>query len=603
MPTPMLVGRCVSRPTASPTSFNLLGPSLAVDTACSSSLVALDWACQSIWNGNIELAFAAGVNVIVRPEGTIGFSKASMLAPDGRCRSFDASASGYVRGEGVGVVILKPLARALAERDRIYALVRATAVNQDGRTEGLSVPSRASQKANIVHALRLADVAPDTVQYVEAHGTGTSVGDPIEAAAIGEVYGKAQSHQDRCVIGSIKSNIGHLEPAAGITGMIKAALCLQRRQIPASLHFQNPNPNIPFENLRLRVAQRLEPWPKTNGQPPRAAVNSFGFGGTNAHAILEAPPDSAGRTDVKCDDGGAWMLPLSAHNASALSDLARSYFNALKEERGLKHAALRDICFSASARRTHHEFRLALVAHDKAELAEQIEAFLRGEHRATASSGRKSADPARPVFVCSGMGQQWWAMGRELLAQQPVYRHAVEEVGDLFRRLADWSLLDELTADEKSSRIHQTDVGQRAIFALQIALAALWRSWGIEPAAVFGHSAGEMAERCRWRMPSSSHSTAAVCNTYLPGKDRCWRQAFPASKRRPSSNVIRGTFPSQPSTAPARLRSPAMPRSLSKSTRSSTTQACSAAPCRWRCHSTAQRWSSSKASWCNACAV
>src|SRR5262249_23730716 len=213
--------------------FNLIGPSLAVDTACSSSLVAAHLGCRSIWNGECELAFVAGVNLMLRPEPTIAASKASMLSPDGRCKSFDSRANGFVRSEGVAVVILKPLARALADRDRIYALIRATAVNQDGRTEGITVPNRASQEANLRDALRLADIAPESVQYVEAHGPGTPVGDPIEAAAIGGIYGKARKPEDRCVIGSIKSNLGHLEAAAGIAGLIKTVVCLQHRQIPA----------------------------------------------------------------------------------------------------------------------------------------------------------------------------------------------------------------------------------------------------------------------------------------------------------------------------------------------------------------------------------
>jgi acyl transferase domain-containing protein len=475
--------------------FNLIGPSLAVDTACSSSLIAVDLACRSIWSGDIELAFAAGVNVILRPEASIGFCKASMLAPDGRCKSFDARANGYARGEGVGVVILKPLARALKDRDQIYAVVRATAVNQDGRTEGISVPSRISQEANLREPLRRANIAPESVQYVEAHGTGTPVGDPIEAAALGAVYGRAQKPGDRCVIGSIKSNLGHLEAASGIVGLIKAALCLQHRQIPASLHCENPNPQIPFDDLQLRVARRLEPWPQTYGQPPRAGVNSFGFGGTNGHAILEAAPagELVARAPTEPADGRAWMLPLSARSAPALSDLARSYLSSLRDQRGLQCAALRDICFSASAKRSHHEFRLALAAHDKAELAEQLEAHLRGEARANSAYCRKSEERSGPVFVCSGMGQQWWAMGRELLAQELAYRRALEEVNDVFSSLAGWSLLDELTADEKNSRIQETQVGQPAIFALQVALAALWRSWGVEPAAVCGHSVGEVA--------------------------------------------------------------------------------------------------------------
>jgi len=478
--------------------FNLLGPSLAVDTACSSSLVALDLACRSIWNGTSQLAFVGGVNVILRPETGIGFAKAFMLSPDGRCKSFDASADGYARGEGVGVVILKPLARALTDRDRIYCLIRATAVNQDGRTEGISVPSRASQEANLRDALRLANIAPASVQYVEAHGTGTPVGDPIEAVALGEVYGKARAADECCVIGSIKSNLGHLESASGIAGLIKAALCLQHRQIPATLHYENPNPDIPFDDLRLRVAQRLEPWPQTCGQPPRAGVNSFGFGGTNGHAILEAAPAHEATSSAPTDhaDGRAWVLPLSARSPSALCDLARSYLNALRDERALQHAALRDICFSASVKRSHHDYRAAFVAHDKAELAEQLEAMVRGETGASNSLRSNPQHRSGPVFVCSGMGQQWWAMGRELLTQEPVYRRAVEEVNEIFRLLAGWSLLDEIIADETNSRIHETHIAQPAIFALQIALAALWRSWAVEPAAVVGHSVGEVAASC-----------------------------------------------------------------------------------------------------------
>jgi acyl transferase domain-containing protein/NADPH:quinone reductase-like Zn-dependent oxidoreductase/short-subunit dehydrogenase/acyl carrier protein len=473
--------------------FNLQGPSLAVDTACSSSLVATHLGCRSIWNGESELAFVGGVNLMLRPELTIGFSKASMLSPDGRCKSFDSRANGYVRGEGAAVAILKPLSRALADRDRIYALIRATAVNQDGRTAGISVPNQVAQEANITDALRLAELAPESVQYVEAHGTGTPVGDPIEAAALGAVYGKPRQPEERCLIGSIKSNIGHLEAAAGITGLIKTALCLQHRQIPKSLHFENPNPQIDFDDLRLKVAHGLLPWPETRGQPPRGAVNSFGFGGTNGHAILEAPPEIPTRIRPQVGYDVAWMLPLSARSASALSSLASLYLGALRDERDLGCAALRDICFSAGVKRSQHEFRLALVAHDHAELAGALEAFLKSESRANTSSGRTSAISSQPVFVCSGMGQQWWAMGRELLAQEPVFRQAIEEVSAVFDRLAGWSLLQELTANEQTSRIQQTRIGQPAIFALQVALAALWRSWGIEPAAVVGHSAGEMA--------------------------------------------------------------------------------------------------------------
>jgi acyl transferase domain-containing protein/acyl carrier protein len=473
--------------------FNLIGPSLAVDTACSSSLVATHLACRGLWNGESELAFVGGVNVLVQPEVTIGFSKASMLSPDGRCKSFDARANGYVRGEGAGVVILKPLARALAAGDPIYAVIRATAVNQDGRTAGISLPNQVSQEANIVDALRLADISPETVQYVEAHGTGTPVGDPIEAAAIGAIYGKARKNGDYCVIGSIKSNVGHLEAAAGIAGLIKTALCLRHRRVPANVNFEKPNPQIPFDDLRLRVAQQLATWPETYGQPPRAGVNGFGFGGTNGHVILEAPPELDQTVRTESAEGRACVLPLSARSEAALPDLARSYLDALRTDGGLKREALRDICFSAGMKRSHHDFRLALAAHDHAELVDQLEGYLQGEQRANCSSGRTSNMPLQPVFVCSGMGQQWWAMGRELLSAEPVFRRAVEEVSDLFASHAGWSLLEKLTADEQNSQLQGTQFGQPAIFALQVGLAALWRSWGIEPAAVLGHSAGEMS--------------------------------------------------------------------------------------------------------------
>ncbi len=347
-----------------------------------------------------------GVNLMLQPEVTIAFSKASMLSPDGRCKSFDSRANGYVRGEGAGVIILKPLARAMADGDRIYAVIRATAVNQDGRTAGISVPSQASQESNIKDALRLADISPASIQYVEAHGTGTPVGDPIEAAALGAIYGKARNGNERCVLGSIKSNMGHLEAGAGIAGLIKTALCLHHRQIPTNLHFENPNPQIPFDELRLRVAQRLEPWPETNGQPPRAGVNSFGFGGTNGHAILEAAPETKPvvRTAAEPADGRAWLLPISARSEPALSDLARSYLDSLAHERGLKSEPLRDICYSASVKRSHHDFRMALVAHDRAELAEQLEAAVRGEERANCSTGRTSSMPLAADLRLLGHG-------------------------------------------------------------------------------------------------------------------------------------------------------------------------------------------------------
>ena len=273
--------------------LNLKGPSLAVDTACSSALVAVHLACQSIWNGESALAIAGGVNAMLKPEITIGFSKASMLSPDGHCKTFDEPANGYVRAEGAGVVLLKPLSQALADKDPIYAVIRGSSVNQDGQTNGITVPSGQAQEAAIREACKQAGISPEQIQYIEAHGTGTPVGDPIEANALGNAIGKNPPAGDCCTIGSVKSNIGHLESASGVAGLIKLALALKHRQIPPSLHFETPNPKIPFEELRLRVPTALEPWLNSSG-PRLAGINSFGFGGTNAHVAMAEAPKNAG---------------------------------------------------------------------------------------------------------------------------------------------------------------------------------------------------------------------------------------------------------------------------------------------------------------------
>lgn len=495
--------------------FNFQGPSMSVDTACSSSLVAVHLACQSIWNGESTLALAGGVNAILKPEMTIGFSKASMLSPDGRCKSFDARANGYVRAEGAGIVVLKPYKQAVADGDPIIALIRSTVVNQDGRTNGITVPSESSQTAMLQEAYRQAGVEPFQVQYVEAHGTGTPVGDPIEAKALGQVLSLNRPAGNDCFIGSVKSNIGHLESGSGIAGLIKAALCLKHGQIPSNLHFETPNPQIPFDQLQLRVPQRLEPWPaiplSPTGRALRiAGVNSFGFGGTNAHVVLSdleapavAPNTDTYQTKTQNEEPErAHLLLLSARSSEALRSLAQAYQDFLRDE---ATDDLSDICYSAALRRSHHEHRLALVATSKAEMAEHVDAFLAGESRLGISSGRTPSPPKIKkiegglVFVFSGMGQQWWAMGRQLLTQEPVFREVIERCDELLRPYLQypggvgWSLKEELTADESSSRINQTHIAQPALFSLQVALATLWRSWGISPSAIVGHSVGEVA--------------------------------------------------------------------------------------------------------------
>ncbi|MGB7711449.1 MAG: SDR family NAD(P)-dependent oxidoreductase [Microcoleus sp.] len=472
--------------------LNFKGPSMAVDTACSSALVAVHLACQSIWNGESALAIAGGVNALLTPESSIGFSKASMLSPDGRCKTFDERANGYVRAEGAGVVLLKPLSQAIADGDPIYAVIRGSAVNQDGQTNGITVPSGEAQEAAVREACKQAGISPEQIQYVEAHGTGTPVGDPIEANALGNAIGKNRPAGDYCTIGSVKSNIGHLESASGVAGLIKLALALKHRQIPPSLHFETPNPKIPFEELRLRVPTALEPWP--NGKGPRlAGINSFGFGGTNAHIVVAQAPENAGggiNPQSQILNSKLFLLPLSARSEEALKALAAAYKDFLITE----DSSLSDICYSASLRRGNHDYRLAVAGNSKEELAENLSAFLAGETRTGMSDGRAVSDKSpKLAFVFSGMGQQWWAMGRTLLSEEPVFRETIQRCDELLRQYADWSLLEALMASEENSRINSTQIAQCAIFSVQVALAALWRSWGIIPEAIVGHSVGEVA--------------------------------------------------------------------------------------------------------------
>jgi acyl transferase domain-containing protein/aryl carrier-like protein len=502
--------------------FDLTGPSVAVDTACSSALVAVHLACQSIWVDKCPLALAGGVNALLMPDWYVGFSRLGMLSPDGRCRAFDARANGFVRGEGAGMVVLKPLTRALAEGDRIYAVIRGTAVNQDGRTAGMTVPSEEAQEALLRLACHNAGVSPARIQFVETHGTGTRVGDPIEASALGRVLGAGRSPEQACLIGSVKTNIGHLEAGAGIAGLIKVALALHHRRIPGNLHFTQANPDIDFDSLRLRVPVSSEPWPLSEG-PALAGVNSFGFGGTNAHVVVQEAPGTNPKSEIRNpkseirnpkqiqesteenstpagpagSDLGfrisdlAQLVPLSARSPEALraaADVLRRFIGSCPAD-----VSLHDIACNAALRRTHHDLRLAVVAHSKAELAEQLAAFAAGNSLPGTSSSRALDLPPRLAFVCSGQGPQWWAMGRQLLAHEPVFCEVIERCDEIVRRLGHWSLLDELSADEAHSRMDETAISQPSIFALQVALAALWRSWSVKPEAVVGHSVGEVA--------------------------------------------------------------------------------------------------------------
>ena len=460
------------------------GPSMAIDTACSSSLVAVHQACRSLRDGECTLAVAGGVNVILSPALMINFTKARLMAPDGRCKTFDADADGYVRGEGAGIVVLKPLGQALADNDPIYALIRGTAINQDGLTNGLIAPSRQAQEAVLAEAYRRAGLSPGTVQYVEAHGTGTLLGDAIEAKALGTILADGRPPGSRCLIGSAKTNIGHLEAAAGVAGLIKVALALRHRAVPPSLNFAKPNPNIPFDSLPLRVAATLTPLP-VNGARAVAGVSSFGFGGTNAHAVLTEAPQVRVAPEQGAAADRAELLPLSARSPAALAALARRYESALATP-----VPLADLCYTAGARRGHHDHRLCVTGDSGAEMSESLAAYRRGESRSGLSFGRsrRSHRPA-VIFVFSGQGSQWSGMGRRLAVEEPVFRDALARCDRAMSPYLERSVLTELTAEQ----LDDIAVVQPAIFAVQVALATLWRSWGVEPAAIVGHSLGEAA--------------------------------------------------------------------------------------------------------------
>jgi acyl transferase domain-containing protein/NADPH:quinone reductase-like Zn-dependent oxidoreductase len=470
-------------------ALNFTGPSMAVDTACSSSLVAVDLACQCLWNDECPVALAGGVNVILNPESYVIYSRLSMLSPDGRCMAFDARANGFVKGEGAGIVVLKRLSRAIADKDRIYATILGTGVNQDGRTPGITVPSLESQQDLLRSVLGQAHIAAKDVSYFEAHGTGTLVGDPIEALAIGTVLGENRPPDQWIHLGSVKTNIGHLEAAAGIAGLIKICLMIQNRSIPPNLHFLRPNPDIDFNGLKLKVPIELTPWPEDH--PVMAAINSFGFGGTNASAVLADPPKPPPSNPVPSSDWN--LLILSAHTGEALRSYAESVRTRLAGTEWDGYS-LEAICAAAVERRASHPRRLSLAANSRDCLIIQLDAFLKGEACQGLFSGQAlSADKIKIAFVYAGQGPQWWGMGRELFETNPVFRGMIRRCHDLMKEYASWSLLEEFTATESRSRMQKTAIAQPSIFALQAGLTEIWKCWGIRPDAVVGHSVGEVA--------------------------------------------------------------------------------------------------------------
>jgi acyl transferase domain-containing protein len=465
-------------------AMDLSGPSIAVDTACSSSLVSVHLACQSLLAGESDLAIAAGVNVGITPGRFVAFSKARMFAPDGRCKTFDAGADGYVCGEGVGAVVLKRLDRARADGDRVLAVIRGSAVNQDGATNGLTAPSARAQQRVLEAAYRRAAVSPATVSLIEAHGTGTALGDPIEVRALQQVFGAATARRGFCAIGSVKSNIGHLEGSAGIASLIKVVLSLVHKEIPATLHFQRANRELDFSQSAFFVNDRRRSWP-AGSNPRRAGISSFGFGGTNCHLVLEEAPPS--EPAAEHDVAAAQLCTLAASTAPALEALVahcQQHFSEMPE------GEFADACWSLNTGRDALPHRFAAVASGPAQMASRLAA--RDGLAGQVLSGRR----ARVALMLTGQGAQYPGMGKGLYAGDVGFRGDFDRCAELLARSELDVPLAELVFGDDAQRLGETRYTQPATFVLDYCVGRLWLRLGLEPAALIGHSVGEYAAAC-----------------------------------------------------------------------------------------------------------
>jgi len=470
-------------------TLGLQGPAIAMDTACSSSLVAVDRACRSVRDGESHMAIAGGVNLILSPEVLLCLARWGMLSPDAHCKTFDASANGFVRAEGCGVILIKRLSTAMADGDRVIALIRGSAVNQDGPSSGFAVPNGLAQIGVMRDALAASGLSPGAVGYIEAHGTGTTLGDPIEMDGIATVYGEGRSRP--LVVGAVKSNVGHLEAAAGVTGLIKTVLALAHRQIPPNVNFRVPTPHIPWDEIPVRVPTTLEPWEPIEGRRI-AGVSSFGFSGTNAHVILEEAPQPPAAATAAAP--APHLITLSARSPAALDALANLYAERLERD-GADVASLGP---AAAAGRTHMPYRLSVTGADANALAASLRAAARGEDCAELKRARiAGAAQAGVAFLFTGQGAQYAGMGRELAQASPVFREALERCAAAIDPELGRSLLEVMFAPaEANAPLDETRYTQPALFAIQYALAELWKSVGITPSVVLGHSVGEFAAAC-----------------------------------------------------------------------------------------------------------
>jgi len=469
--------------------LGLQGPSLAIDTACSTSLVTVHLACQSLRNRESNLALAGGVSLMLSPEVTLYLSKTRALSPDGRCKTFDKDANGYVRGEGCGMVVLKRFSDAISDGDNILGVIRGSAVNQDGPSSGLTVPNGSAQMAVIRQALENAKVKPEQISYLEAHGTGTALGDPIEVRGINNVLCKDRSTDNPLMVGSVKTNIGHLEIAAGMASLLKVILSLKNQEIPPHLHFKELNPDLAAAATALKIPTASLPWQRTE-EPRRAGISAFGLSGTNAHIIIEEPPQlSFNPSEV---DRPAHLLTLSAKSDDALDDLAQKWVNYLEKNPQLN---LADLAFSANTGRGQFNHRLAILAKSTLEAKDSLTAFTQKQPCLNVFSQAVAKSRQNKIaFLFTGQGSQYADMGRQLYETQPTFRHALEECDRLLQPYLEKSLLEVLYSD--SSLLDQTAYTQPALFAIEYALYKLWQSWGIKPDGVLGHSVGEYVSAC-----------------------------------------------------------------------------------------------------------
>lgn len=460
--------------------FNLRGPSMLLDTMCSSSLIALHQACRSLQQGDCDMALAGGVNLLLSPAYYIAMSRMRIHAPDGRCKTFDRRADGIVLGEGAGAVLLKPLTKALADRDNIWGVIKGSAINHGGAANGLTAPNPAAQAALIEKALALSGVPAESISYVEAHGTGTSLGDPIEIEGLTKAFRSQTAKHGFCRIGSVKTNIGHLEAAAGIAQLIKVILSLQHKMIPPSLHFGQPNDFIPFEQTPFVVHTALSPW--TSNGPLRAGISSFGIGGANAHVIVEEAPVLPS-AEPPLPIRPRHLLPMSAKTPESLHGQVQQLAAWIETHPFVSPALLSSVY---ATQRNHFKVRNAWVFEDLADIKQQLE-----------NAGAGCALPAHPPkigFLFTGQGAQYVGMGKALYDDMPLFRQTIEACDGILSPIWGRSLPSVLF--EEQDLLHETQYTQAALFSLQWALVVLWRSWGIEPQVAIGHSIGEYAMAC-----------------------------------------------------------------------------------------------------------